>query len=639
MNHGIEDLRPQFREGVDEAEEAARGERRAEAREEILRLDNPLLTAALRYADRGWPVLALWPGAKSPRLRNGVHGATTDESRLLAWWMREPQANIGIATGSVSGLVVDDIDGPEGEETWDWFLDGRPELVTATARSGRLDGGRHLLFALPPEAVGVVPLRGGAGVIGQNVDLLADGQYFVAPPSIHESGRSYCWVRESPVALVPPELMQVLTRNAPRSPSAHGREHFAASLVVPGSTAWGRCALDNLVDELAACPERGGPRGGRDDLANWTYHRVGLLISGGHLTREEVEEPLADALDRNGLGRSVAKLHALEAGIRHGRERPIGPATATDSAVIPEPSSMRDLSVSVSLVPEGHKTEADKAEVIAPPPTPHWPAVEEGSHADVAWTLADRLRAQGFKCKRRFHEVLRDRRTALYLDGHVRCRQRDCEGCNGLALWRRATHIEYEVAAAGGEFVVYIAEIPNGRWPTMARRLRRHDASYHRLPVNPDRSVVFIDRPDPPSAATPLIGRKAFETNLEAAWARVAPGRDHLTSSAGTWKLPTRQHDLELVTRKTSRVPFQNMIAAHGGRTQRKQHWDRSTVPAEAEPALRAALARADERTRIQDASTTVGTGGPRRHIAKRLRDSQRDATAGRHVVITERVR
>jgi hypothetical protein len=237
MAYDIESLRPQFRYGADEAEDGFRLERRPDARETILRRDNPFLTAALGYVDRGWPVVALWPQAKSPRPRDGVYAATTDESLLLAWWRWCPQANVGIPTGSMSGHVVVDIDGPGGEESRARFLDGRPAPTTATTRSGRLDGGRHLIFALPPEAVGVVPVQGGHGVIGEKVGLLADGQYFVVPPSIHESGRCYCWERESPVAVVPPELMQVLARNARRAPRTDRPEHFATSLVLPGSPA------------------------------------------------------------------------------------------------------------------------------------------------------------------------------------------------------------------------------------------------------------------------------------------------------------------------------------------------------------------------------------------------------------------
>ena len=118
----------------------------------------------------GRVVATLTPRGKSPRSgRRGVRRRRPTSHYLLARWTRKPDANVGIATGSVSGLVVVDIDGPLGEEERARFLDGRSEPTTTTARSGRLDGGRHLLFSLPPELVGAVSLQGGSGVIGERL--------------------------------------------------------------------------------------------------------------------------------------------------------------------------------------------------------------------------------------------------------------------------------------------------------------------------------------------------------------------------------------------------------------------------------------------------------------------------------------
>src|SRR5262245_34186061 len=78
-----------------------------------------LLQAALSYARRGWLVLPLHtarhgacacghvpcPG-KHPRTAHGVKEATIDEETIRRWWQQWPEANVGIATGAVSGLVV-----------------------------------------------------------------------------------------------------------------------------------------------------------------------------------------------------------------------------------------------------------------------------------------------------------------------------------------------------------------------------------------------------------------------------------------------------------------------------------------------------------------------------------------------------
>jgi hypothetical protein len=44
-----------------------------------------------------------------------VHEASTDPETLAAWWRRWPWANIGIATGAPSGIIVVDVDRPAGE--------------------------------------------------------------------------------------------------------------------------------------------------------------------------------------------------------------------------------------------------------------------------------------------------------------------------------------------------------------------------------------------------------------------------------------------------------------------------------------------------------------------------------------------
>jgi hypothetical protein len=43
---------------------------------------------------------------------HGVKDATCNRARVLAWWTRHPQANIGLATGHAFDVL--DVDGPEG---------------------------------------------------------------------------------------------------------------------------------------------------------------------------------------------------------------------------------------------------------------------------------------------------------------------------------------------------------------------------------------------------------------------------------------------------------------------------------------------------------------------------------------------
>jgi hypothetical protein len=91
--------------------------------------------AASQYAGRGWSVLPCRD--KVPLVRNGVHAATRDPATIERWWHTWPQANVAIACGAPSGIVVVDIDAPSQV----------PELLdlqTLTARTP--SGGRHLYF-------------------------------------------------------------------------------------------------------------------------------------------------------------------------------------------------------------------------------------------------------------------------------------------------------------------------------------------------------------------------------------------------------------------------------------------------------------------------------------------------------------
>ena len=128
------------------------------------------------------------PG-KHPRTANGVHDASKDPARVARWWSMWPEANIGLACGAISGLVIIDVDGAEGEDS---FRGLEAELGPLPATVEALTGkGRHLYFNHPG---GIV--RPTAGILGPGVDVRGDGSYVVAPPSLHATGRRYTWEAE-----------------------------------------------------------------------------------------------------------------------------------------------------------------------------------------------------------------------------------------------------------------------------------------------------------------------------------------------------------------------------------------------------------------------------------------------------------
>lgn len=125
-----------------------------------------------------------------------------DSMDLLRWWgeaygrkWNPKYSNVGVVTGAVSGVVVLDVDGPDGTAS----LAGRELPVTPTVETG--SGGRHYYFAHPggqvPNKVRVAP----------GLDVRGDGGYVVAPPSRHRSGRVYRWVDGRRPDQVPPAQM------------------------------------------------------------------------------------------------------------------------------------------------------------------------------------------------------------------------------------------------------------------------------------------------------------------------------------------------------------------------------------------------------------------------------------------------
>jgi hypothetical protein len=163
------------------------------------------LNAAADYLGRGWAPLALCPPdhvgvgrdhgktcfcpGKAPVIRwkeYQVRLPTSDE--LRQWWGQQPNANVGIAMGPVSGLVGVDADGPSGETQLSAVSGGDlPDTLEFDTSKGR-----RLLYAIPPGVTLVTTFK--ALAVAEELRLLGQGAQTVAPPSRHLSGRDYCWV-------------------------------------------------------------------------------------------------------------------------------------------------------------------------------------------------------------------------------------------------------------------------------------------------------------------------------------------------------------------------------------------------------------------------------------------------------------
>jgi hypothetical protein len=287
------------------------------------------LPVALGYAARGWAVFPLHTiisarcscrrdcphPAKHPVARHGLHDATADERTIRSWWDRWPWANIGVATGTASGIVVIDVDpahgGTHSLAHLQSLMGSLPD--TLTARTG--GGGVHLLYAHPGGEI-----RNTAGRLPgitdplPGIDLRGDGGYIVAAPSRHRSGAAYSWVDPTaPLADAPRWLRPPVHRTFVTGQFGARTAGGAAS----------RYGLSAVRAEVAAI--RHAPMGERNNRLNRAAFCLGMLIAGGELDEDLVQdELLAAALDVGLPDReATASIRSgVHAGFRQPRRRP-----------------------------------------------------------------------------------------------------------------------------------------------------------------------------------------------------------------------------------------------------------------------------------------------------------------------------
>jgi hypothetical protein len=178
--------------------------------------------AALGYLSCGWSVIPIEPRAKRPLaawLEFEKRCATVHE--IDRWFARWPDANVGIVTGSVSGLVVIDVDARHRGDASLSRLESEYGALPDTVEALTGGGGTHLYFAHPGGRVANrVGLRPG-------LDLRGDGGCVVAPPSVHPSGRRYRWARgHSPEEKQLAPLPAWVLPRAQAGRAGHSPEHW-----------------------------------------------------------------------------------------------------------------------------------------------------------------------------------------------------------------------------------------------------------------------------------------------------------------------------------------------------------------------------------------------------------------------------
>ena len=121
-----------------------------------------VLTAAFSYPQRRFSVIPIQPSEKKPLVHwEQYQSGRAAESEIKGWWTKWPDANVGIVTGALSGLVVIDLDTPEAKEKLKGLVPGFDFTAVPRSRTGK---GWQLFFKHPgitvPNRAGVIPQPG-----------------------------------------------------------------------------------------------------------------------------------------------------------------------------------------------------------------------------------------------------------------------------------------------------------------------------------------------------------------------------------------------------------------------------------------------------------------------------------------------
>jgi Bifunctional DNA primase/polymerase, N-terminal len=146
------------------------------------------LRQALAYAARSWPVFPCQVGQKTPATAHGHLDASTDPEQITAWFTRNPNWNLAIATGAPGPDVLDvDEHGPAGNGYAAFAKLSKAGLVDGAAAYVRTPGGGlHAYFRGSDQRNGHLP--------GHHLDFRSRGGYVLAPPSRVE-GKPYQVIR------------------------------------------------------------------------------------------------------------------------------------------------------------------------------------------------------------------------------------------------------------------------------------------------------------------------------------------------------------------------------------------------------------------------------------------------------------
>jgi Bifunctional DNA primase/polymerase, N-terminal len=235
------------------------------------------LQAALQYQEAGWSVVpAAVTGKRALVPWKRWQAAAPDPEQLRAWWRRRPRANPAVITGTLSGVIVVDVDSCHHGDHALAELEQHHGDLPWSAVVETPSGGVHAYLAHPGGRI-----ANSASRIGLGIDIRGDGGIALLPPSRRPDG-TYRWAVGGPHTVPPmPERWAQLLRPPPKdarlsTPAAPG----AARRPGVGSDSPGGHQQAARLAGVLRVLER-APIGERNNRLYWAGCRLGEMLDRG----------------------------------------------------------------------------------------------------------------------------------------------------------------------------------------------------------------------------------------------------------------------------------------------------------------------------------------------------------------------
>lgn len=163
-----------------------------------------ILQQALEYYDAGFSVIPRPQKTKADSDKWKQYQTKRASREQVEKWFANNDKNIAIVCGAISGLVIVDLDSAEAIEKYSGIV-----YHTLKSRTGVKDGrpgdgrGYHLWFSTTSDQ----QIKSWSE---DGLDVIAEGKYFIAPPSTHPSGVEYEFANDSPIMPLPDEFIKAL---------------------------------------------------------------------------------------------------------------------------------------------------------------------------------------------------------------------------------------------------------------------------------------------------------------------------------------------------------------------------------------------------------------------------------------------